>query len=275
MIIMAVFVFFEDKILKAETKEIIDIPNGAVVKKENIEEFLLEGQKVILEKEIFDFSNNKFLLYELSPKCYAIYSVKGEARVFLEGSYDGNSPYYAFTGNDIHYLGIGNYYYINDGKYINIMTGQALNKTEVPQSYEIDYNAYYDFENNIELYAEKFPSTPDSNKTVNEDGFVKIKNHEYFEELWRFPDNRIGTCGLVSVCILLGYLDEMVDDRFIPDNAKYNNGEFKWFNGTSNYMHQYLFDNCLHTIAGIKADNGYPMAVSEIKATIKDYLNNI
>ncbi len=167
MIIMAVFVFFEDKILKAETKEIIDIPNGAVVKKENIEEFLLEGQKVILEKEIFDFSNNKFLLYELSPKGYAIYSVKGEARVFLEGSYDGNSPYYAFTGNDIRYLGIGNYYYINDGKYINIMTGQALNKTEVPQSYEIDYNAYYDFENDIELYAEKFPSTPDSNKTVN------------------------------------------------------------------------------------------------------------
>lgn len=73
---------------------------------------------------------------------------------------------------------------------------------------------------------------------------------------------------------MLGYLDEYVNDGFIPDNYMYNGQSFKNGTGTSQALHDYMFNNCRHTILGI-GGNGYPMANAEIKKTMRDYLNQV
>lgn len=117
------------------------------------------------------------------------------------------------------------------------------------------------------------PEGYDSDNYVEVDGFTCIADYEYFQNLSKFPDNEVGTCSLVAICIILGYMDEYIDDRFIPDNMYYDGLSFKDGDGTSQGLHNYLFDNCLHTLAGFGDDeNGYPMANGEINNTVKDYL---
>lgn len=56
------------------------------VKQQTISDFMREGQSIIYQTELNDFEGNKFMLYELTPAGYAIYGIKGEASIFLEGS---------------------------------------------------------------------------------------------------------------------------------------------------------------------------------------------
>lgn len=245
----------------------------AVLKQESIEDFIQTNQSIVYQSEIYDFEGNKFLLYELNPAGYAIYSVKEDASVFVEGSYSSTSPFYQYINSEIKYLGFGDYYYEQNGMYVNILNGERSLQVDLPQGYELQESAYTDTPE-IQFYSNNFPNQPDPNQTVNTNGFVKIKNHSYFENLTQFPNNTLGTCSLVAISIMLGYLDEYVDSRFIANGASYEGKAFKNGVGTTDALHDYLFDHCLHTMLGIESDSGYPMANGEIKATMKDYLRN-
>lgn len=252
------------------------------VKQQTISDFLREGQSIAYQAEITDFEGNKFMLYELAPAGYAIYSIKGAASIFLEGALSSNSPFYEHMDKDIVYLGFGEYYYKQGTEYINIMTGESYTQNALPQSYYLENSAYYETvkaessnQSQVSPLGTSLPGGYDSNNSVEVDGFVRIKNHTYFENLTKFPENSKGTCALVALSIMLGYMDEYVNDGFIPDNRAYNDVYFKNGTGTSQSLHDYLFDNCLHTLFGLSNSKGYPMANGEIKKSMQDYLNNI
>lgn len=250
------------------------------VKQQTISDFMREGQSIIYQTELNDFEGNKFMLYELTPAGYAIYGIKGEASIFLEGSLSSNSPFYEYLDKDIIYLGFGEYYYKQGAEYINIMTEESYMQDELPQECYLDESAYYETAESESVDEPQasplgmiLPEGYDSDNYVEVDGFTCIADYEYFQNLSKFPDNEVGTCSLVAICIILGYMDEYIDDRFIPDNMYYDGLSFKDGDGTSQGLHNYLFDNCLHTLAGFGDDeNGYPMANGEINNTVKDYL---
>ena len=247
---------------------------GVEIKKnEDINDYFGDEQSIEFEKVIYDFGNNQFLLYELQPKGYAIFSVKNEAKIFLEGSDVEYSPYHHYLDKDLRYLGLGNYIYGENNRYIDIFTEEECDEYDLVSSYELQDEVYLEPKNNIKR-AVKFPSNPDPDKTTKYMKYTCIKNFSYLENLDYTMKNQKGTCAIVALCILLGYLDEYVDGRFIPDNAQYNGHQFKNGVNPTQALHDYLFDNCLHTILGASSSNGYPMANAEIKKMMKDYLDN-
>lgn len=106
------------------------------------------------------------------------------------------------------------------------------------------------------------------------------------------PHNELGTCGLVALSMLLGYLDLFANPSIIPNdvynsdpvprNFGYSNNinevlkilNYKNINdmpGTNNGFQNLLFDNYMHTIAGIHSEDGYPMAATELELTYAKY----
>ncbi|MDE7071448.1 MAG: C39 family peptidase [Clostridia bacterium] len=236
-------------------------------KYETIDDFMLERHSVSKETDITDFAGNQFVVYELNPGGYAIYSVNEDARVFIEGSYKTNSLFAEHYSHEIYYGGIGNYYCIEGEQIIDLVKNEDIGYDQVIGAYMLDYSAYIE-RTEVEPFAD-FPKNPDRNKTHTVDGFTVINNDNYFRNLRYFPDNFYGTCGLVAISILLGYFDEYIDDGFIT-NEKYKDVE-----GTNNKLHDLLFDNYMHTILNIADEGkGYPMAGYEIQETMKDYLKN-
>ncbi|MDE7384492.1 MAG: hypothetical protein K2M84_01910 [Anaeroplasmataceae bacterium] len=57
---------------------------------------------------------------------------------------------------------------------------------------------------------------------IDENGFTVIKEDKYFRNLSYFPENWFGECGLITLSILLGYLDTFHNDNFIPNDKVYN-----------------------------------------------------
>lgn len=256
----------------SEYKEGLPESGYLMEKKESVSDFVSKGQTVAGQTELQDFEGNKFMLYELAPIGYAIYSLKNDARVFIEGAYSSNSPFYGYEDKEKIYLGFGEYYYKQDNEYVNILSGESFEKEDLATGFYLQDEAYY--EKTSRPMAVKSTAT-NTGKTVNEGGFTKIGNHSYFETLKKFPRNTKGTCSLVALSIMIGYLDMYVNNGFIPENASYNGKPFRDENGTSQALHDYLFDKCLHTVLGLSSEEGYPMANAEIKKSMQDYLNGI
>ncbi len=262
MIVIISFLPMQSQLVFADSNE---DTNNTVNKTENVSDFIKDWQTVSGETILTDFANNQFKLYELSPTGYAIYSLKDTASIFIEGSYSYSSPYTQYSNDKKYYIGPGEYYVETEYGIENILTKEI--KNDIPNSSYTIAPIYYQEQSKTRA---SFPSTPDSNKThIDSNGFTVINNDDYFRELTKFPDNTVGTCGLVGICILLGYFDTFVDSNFITD-ASFKNG-----NGTTQTMHDYLFNNCMHTVLGLGSDDeGYPMAGYELRETMKDYLNN-
>lgn len=244
-------------------------------KKEDISTFMLPENSILSETNIYDFSGNQFILYELSPNGYAIYSKSGEACIFLEGSYSTKSPYYEFNKDeyDYFYLGPGEYYIHrrSDSLVFNIITGEEAGNAILGSAYELDEKNYYasaveenDIEPMVNIYD--YPTSPDPGVTTTYNGFTTIWSYAYFKNLYQFPDNNTGTCALVAMCIYLGYLYNYVDTRFLMLN------EYRAGNGTTNVLHDHLYDEHTHSILNIQGQYGCPMAQDEIKLTMENYM---
>ena len=255
------------------------------------------SKKILFTKKIKDFNNNEFKLYELEDG-YAIYDNKGE---IIEGSYSTNSLYFNVDEyNELYYIGPGNYYYLYKEKLYNLK-----NKKEV------DYNLLKDkslkkndreeLENVNELTEESprnsvGPSNNSNNTFIDDNGFMKIKNAYYFENLSYFPNNNNDCCGIVASSILLGYLDTFFNDDFIINDYYYSDDGTldkylysgtvvygsdnylcdKWdiMPGTGDAFKNYLMDNYMELAINNDWVGGYPMDGYSIYKTIRNYLND-
>lgn len=267
-----------------------------------------DEKEVIAQKTLYDYSGNQFKLYELKEG-YAIYAINDDKEIFLEGSYKNNSPYYVYLDKKMfYYLGPGNYHYFDNGKIFNIEDGKEINYETSSNSEYVPNNMNSDKSSNISLMTSEDPIDIDEENTeVDINNYIVIKDHNYFRKLTKIPTNYFGSCGLVGISMLLGYHDTMHNTGFIPymtyegdyykyvapnhvldytstetliENAQINkitSGEYpmeNWIDmpGTTQAMHDYLFDNYMHTVLGIGNEDGYPMAGLEIKNTVRDYM---
>lgn len=245
-------------------------------KHEDIHDFIQEGQSVISQETITDFAGNTFKLYELSPSGYAIYSFNENASIFIEGSYITNSPYYGESGTK-YYCGIGEYFIepvtrSANGNVRHLRTDESIPKTNLTgAAFTVDAEHYI---KPVQTRASN-PSTPDPNKTVtSSNGFTYIKDFIAIAMMDDFPTNNYGTCGLVSLCIILGYYDRIVDNDIITDSSFVVTDSSGYTDGVTQAFHDYLFAYCQHTWAGVGIPTvAYPMTASEILLTVQDYVN--
>ena len=173
------------------------------------------------ERIISDFSNNKFRLFEMENS-YAIYQVDNEEEFFIEGSFETNSPYYNHFDEKLYYLGPGYYITYKNGAFYDLLTNDITSENLNHASYRINKNAI-DIE---EIINANFPvsfenSTLNKSSTsstfnkyagsyIDANGFRVINNAYYFKELNNFPKNDNNLCGIISLSIILSYLDTFI-----------------------------------------------------------------
>lgn len=134
--------------------------------------------------ELTDFAGNKFYL-DNTPTSYEI---TDESGLFIEASLKSPFPYNDVIGNDLFYLGPGNYFYKNnDGNYVDIITNQIV-------PYDTLENVAYRLnpKNTIKTADSIVPSS------------YELERADYFRNLMYFSYNYLGNCGLISLSTLLG-----------------------------------------------------------------------
>lgn len=286
----------------------------------NIEETYCEfslTQKILEKKTLEDFGNNSYVLYELDGG-YAIYFDDGNEETFLEGSYETNSPYYGLDSSESYYLGPGCYFYGDGGHVYDILSTKTYSKSDLGGLSSITSDGVASLEKgNIKTNGASSDTNPGkdtSDYPEQYSDYYLIKDYYYFQNLSYFPDNYLGTCGIVSLAMLLGYCDTFYNDNFIPkdlvhdfktydeeDNLisatknadviksatlKYNesyikNGDYptkNWddYPGVTQALHDYLLDECLsyNTILSWFF-GGYPMTQTKIKKTCENYVKEV
>lgn len=163
---------------------------------------------VISQVTISDFDNNKFRLYEMNSS-YAIYQIDENNEIFIEGSYDINSPFLNSLNNKIYYLGPGNYYKkISENIYENLLTNETFTYDFDKASFQI--NSETEKYVNADLkrtesftYSSSSHTEEYSDTYIDENGYTVIKNADYFKRLNQFPNNNDNACGVVSLAIML------------------------------------------------------------------------
>ena len=262
------------------------------------------GTKIAMSKKILtDFSGTQYILKE-GNNCYSISSINGD---FIEGSLETNSPYYDCDYDELYYLGFGNYYYRVNNSVYNLIYGDKSSFASFDGiKYSLDFS-----KKNTEDSSYSSENNSLSKANVDADGFTKIPNARYFSRLFSFPENVFGECGIVSLCMLLGYFDTFYDDRFVNNNATYTAKiydsdktnyveEIQHFieygrlvsqddanytledvsimPGTTQGLHDYLCDMYMVTILGLEygdffgAVTGNPMDAPSLYETMNEYL---
>ncbi|MCD8195258.1 MAG: hypothetical protein LUD22_03075 [Coprobacillus sp.] len=262
---------------------------------------------VISERYLSNLDENKYKLYELENG-YAIYFVNGEEETFLEGSYEVNSPFFGYEDKETYYLGPGKYFIQENDELSNILEEPIKTFNERRENVMRTYGAVH----------EDWGSSSEEEDDELED-YTLIENYQYFKGLETIPTNYLGTCGLVAICILLGYYDTFYNDNFVDNSMAYyartyeyvnrnhkeeillgveenipflqtveldydstyvDNEDYplsKWnsYPGTTQALHDYIFDNYLkYNSIGKYFAWGYPMFPYDVYRTLVKYIEN-
>lgn len=243
---------------------------------ESIYDFINDDQSIETECLIDNGNGRQFILYELNPIGYAIFLMNNNNYTFLEGSYEAHSPFYDYLDKKLVYCGVGSYYYECDGKYVDIIAETNQSSINNENSYKSYNNTHYHSEicqkNNTTCFKSTTP--PDNfGSYIDSNGYTKINDAEYFSSLSIYPENREYDCGIVALSMLLGYLDNYRDGRFI-DNI--NHPEYIDNNGTTQSLY-YKLREYLHQAWKLMS-NGHttwPMDASRLNSVMEDYLQDL
>ncbi|MFA7367625.1 MAG: hypothetical protein WC008_04880 [Bacilli bacterium] len=110
--------------------------------------------------------------------------------------------------------------------YTKINGDYSLKANKPPTSYT---SFKYDSK---DAFLSRLGIAPKDKYSLND--FNLIEDYEYFTNLNSYPDNLQGSCGFVSLSILLGYLDDTLDDGILGD--EFNDPLYK----TNNFLHDTL-----------------------------------
>lgn len=253
---------------------------------------------------IHDFSGNDFILVE-GDKSYEIYT---DDNVFIEGSNSSNSPYFEKDGEK-YYLGPSNYFIASDDLVTNLFAGTTFSiKDYEGFSYEISPSIQTRSSTPSGDPNKTYVDT-DGYTVINEADY--FRNLTNFPQNWFGECGVVALSELLGYYDTF-YNDDFIpndltyDARYyVPKAAETRSGEssdydlerteieplvktvktsyrnadyysFKdWTSmpGTTYAMHDYIFDNYMHTFLGIGwPDGGYPMLDGELNNTLKDYM---
>lgn len=117
-------------------------------------------QNIIAIKELNDFNDHTFKLYELEDG-YAIYEVFGNKEYFIEGSLETNSPYFQINEENFYYLGVGNYIIQKGYEFISLLDGSIVDDDLVGNNTSFTLNDRVNRVSTLSAYA-----TNSSNKLI-------------------------------------------------------------------------------------------------------------
>jgi hypothetical protein len=160
----------------------------------------------------------QFVLIEGDVPGYYIYDLNSKQML------EYNTEYYSdwTTNGRVNkykmYAGPGLYYYVNKGKMVNIINQNIIFK---------DLNISYNSSDTETIYL--------ALDSTNLDFVIRdhnqIDNYYYFKNLNLTSEdgsdfNENGTCGYVTVAMLLAYMDTFVNNDFVQDTILYNNQNY-------------------------------------------------
>ena len=298
-IVFVTFLFFFIHLndVKAEQYENIDI---VTVANYYINEYFDCSYHLKNYEYIYDLDNNRYYLIHVDPIGYMI--IDKDTFNLQEASVSMNSPYSEYDSSDLKiYLGPTNYYIYDNNQLINVHT-----KHEITIDSELN-NTLSLLENNFTTINEMQTMSiggdggEDDDRTYDTNGFTLIPNAQYMKNLTFYPDNRNGTCGYVSLSILLGYLNTFYNPYTIPGgaithirpdgssetstgfitsapknytlNLPNDLSIYDWATmpGTTNIIHDILQDYEHYLL---QTSNGYAVASNQFEDTFLDYRND-
>jgi len=260
-----------------------------------------ETHSVVSAELIKDFANSTYTLYHLSPIGYII--VDENSKQIVEASFKSESPYDSYSNIGYkYYLGPLNYFIQEGNKYYSIRDNEKIDfKDELKEASKQLKNNLKEksISSTIKLTSTSL-TTPGNGAYVDISGWTLINNNNYFRQLNYFPENNDGTCGLVSLSMILGYLDTFYNDNTIPNipinvdgvssslivkGSTYNNLNANnlipvdlWYRspGTPQALHDLLFNygNYYHYDGPDPFDwinDGYAVTSGQIYETFADY----
>jgi hypothetical protein len=147
---------------------------------------------------IYDLNSQQMLEY--NTECYSDWTIMGKVNEYKM------------------YAGPGSYYYVNNGKMVNIINQDILFE---------DLNILYSVSDTETVYLALNSTNLDF--VISNQNF--IDNYYYFKNLNLASEggsafNLNGTCGYVAVTMLLSYMDTFVNNDFIQDTIVYNNQNY-------------------------------------------------
>ena len=174
----------------------------------------------------------EYTMYTLSPYGYAILCDETGALMEAVFAEDAIAPYPVIYGKTFYYSGPGNYIVLENGIYRSLLTGQALQTTDIQTFAALEYEV----QSTTVRHYRTSAALQQLNVSPRYGGSIAVSaGWDYFSGLSDFGFNTQGTCTVLAAAILFGYFDEYVDNAFVPSG--YEQG-----NGTSEAFHQYLND---------------------------------
>ncbi len=161
-------------------------------------------------RDLYDFSGNLYWLIEFEPYGYAIYHPI--AKIFSEFSTTAVSPYLGF--DDILYGGPSFYYVQEDNVYVNTQSGEEISIVNASQD-EVTRSTSAD--QLTEIYNQ-FIVSANNPATRVADTVYLLPQAYYFQKLYSFGFNALGTCGQLAASIMLSYYANYVNVNFVPEN---------------------------------------------------------
>ena len=201
-----------------------------------------------------------YTLYRFSPSGYAVFL--NETMSFLEGSLEDNEIVDGISENSICYYGGPCNYYIRNGiKFVSLETGNVLSTQDKAEIAVIESNVHQIERNNAANRSYCLSDEDIVDRGIISPLIEYSVAPNYFSNLTDFGNNTLGTCTVISECILLGYYDVYVDDDYV--DSIYRSG-----NGTNDAFHLYM--------NGLIYGSGTPGAIyiHNTCSAVNNYLSN-
>ena len=214
-------------------------------------------------KEVRNLKNingdNQYVLVE-GDNSYLIYDTY--LNDFIEFSRSSNSPFNTINDEEIVYFPVGNYFYIDDGKYYSITDKSIVLENELVLLRKEMSNIQYKMMDNKE-------NSKENDRALMDSGSVQYPY--YFENL---VDNMgsntqilyTGSCGYVAIGMVLSYYDSIITDNVIAET--YDVTSTKSFSSyssisTSPYIESPGINNTFHSsLISLGRSQGYTSSTS-------------
>ncbi len=170
-------------------------------------------------KILYDFSENPIFILTYAQD-YGYMISNRETGTSFERSGIGNNPYKNHINELCYYVGVGNYYYYDNGSIKDIFNNKSiLDEVKLDLQINIDKIVSFDKEENGELSLRAKTSTSDR---LNNSVYISTRGKNYFAQGYNtiidmgnsqydrlFPENDGDSCGIVAAIQLLQYLDRV------------------------------------------------------------------
>ena len=176
-----------------------------------------------------------YTLYSLDPYGFAIFL--NETNSMMEACYQENVVMPVSMDSTVaYYGGPMNYYEIVDEKFTNTMDGSVLSDEDVAALQSMESRAL-----SYERTLSKQATTLEADAVEQSVASVAATSgqtsifvaQDYFEGLTAYGVNANGTCTVIAACILFGYYDNYVHDKYVQ--SFYESGT-----GTNELFHQHM-----------------------------------